>query len=185
PTCARTLRYQSSQLTLGPLLETSGTKTRESAVRKAQAFITVQAGARHSPLAVIQGMTETITLPAAAASLSAQNHVSGLGAPLVAENVLVQELVAELPARVVLPAKPKKVWHPLVSILQCRRRHGRQLSPMWPGMKRGKFFLNYWQQFAHSRPVLPPREVNGNTALFVARTHPQLICRDRPNFGNQ
>jgi len=82
----------------------SGTKTRESAVWKAQAFITVQAGARHSGLAFIQESHRVSGYPVAVASWSAQNHVSVLGVPLVTENVLVQELVAELPALVVLPA---------------------------------------------------------------------------------
>jgi len=140
---AATRLRSSPLLTLSPLLNAfRGEDTGNGRLESTSVYY-VQARARHFRIGAHSRITQTIALTAAAAPLNAQNHVSGLVAPLVAENVLVQELVAELPARVVLPAKPKKLRHPLVSILQCRRRYGRQLSPMRPGMKRGKFFLNY------------------------------------------
>jgi len=55
---------------------------------------------------------------------------------LVAEDVLVQELIAELALWVVLPTQLNKLRHLLVNTRQFRRRRRKQLSPVRPRMKR-------------------------------------------------
>ena len=55
----------------------------------------------------------------------------------IAEDVLVQVLIAELALRVVLPTQVNKLRHLLVNTLQFRRRRCKQLSPVRPRMKRG------------------------------------------------
>ena len=56
---------------------------------------------------------------------------------LIAEDVLVQVLIAELALRVVLPTQVNKLRHLLVNTLQFCRRRCKQLSPVRPRMKRG------------------------------------------------
>src|SRR5208283_1011524 len=56
---------------------------------------------------------------------------------LTAEDVSVQEVIAELPLRIVLPAQLYKRRHLLVNTFQFCRRGCKQFSPVRPRAKRG------------------------------------------------
>src|ERR1700728_2668736 len=72
--------------------------------------------------------------------------------PALAENIRIQELIAEFSLRIVRPAQLNKVGPLLINRFQLRRRRG--------------------EQFPDRRPVLFPGKVNGYTRLFITWTQP-------------
>src|SRR5436309_1561746 len=89
-----------------------------------------------------------------------------------AEDVRVQELIAELALRIVSLTQLYKLGDPIVDSFQFRRRRGKQLSPVRPGVEWSQLFFDPGHQLPDRRPVLFPGKVNRYTGLFVTRTQP-------------
>src|SRR5438093_4866773 len=89
-----------------------------------------------------------------------------------AEDIRVQELIAELALRIVLLTQLYKLGDLLIARFQFRRRRGIQLSPVRPGVEWSQFFFDHGHQLPDRRPVLFPGKVNRYTGLFVTRTQP-------------
>ena len=87
-----------------------------------------------------------------------------------AEDIRVQELIAELALRIVLLTQLYKLGDLLIDRFQFRRRRGKQLSR--PGVEWSQFFLDHGHQLPDRGPVLFPGKVNRYTGLFVTRTQP-------------
>src|SRR5438876_12298550 len=89
-----------------------------------------------------------------------------------AEDIRVQELIAELALRIVLLTQLYKLGDLLIDRFQVRRRRGKQLSSVRPGVEWSQLFFDPGHQLPDRRPVLFPGQVNRYIGLFVTWTHP-------------
>ena len=101
------------------------------------------------------------------------------------EDVGVQEFIAELAARVVARTQLNELRQLFILGFQLRGWHGEELSPVRTGFEWREFLFNDRQQFPDGGPVLLPSEVNCDTRLFVARTHPKTVSSNGTNLSNQ
>src|SRR5438132_4450252 len=77
-----------------------------------------------------------------------------------AEDDRVQELIAELALRIVLLTQLYKLGDPVIDRFQFRRRRGKQLSPVRPGVEWRQLFFDPGYQLPGQQPVLFQGEVN-------------------------
>ena len=91
-------------------------------------------------------------------------------------NILLQKLIPEFPFGIIFCNQIFKIGQRFISRLQYFWIKGEHLAPMWPCIKRRKFFLNLRQQVHYSICFLFPCEVNSNRCLMSARAHPKVVC---------
>src|SRR4051794_32100992 len=86
-----------------------------------------------------------------------------------------QELVSELPARIVLLEQALEIGQPRIAGSQLRGSQGEQLSPVRTDLVRCQLLLDHRKHLADGIPVLLPGEVDGQAGSLVARAHPQAV----------
>ena len=83
------------------------------------------------------------TLTAVPVTVITYTGIPALGhSSVLAEDVSIQEIVAELASGIQLFAQLHKIRQPLITLLELLAGDGEQFSPVWPDLEWSQFFFD-------------------------------------------
>jgi len=102
-----------------------------------------------------------------------------------AEDVGVEELIAEFSLRVVLLEECLVGGHLCVKLLETRRWGGEELCPVRAGSEGSELFFDEGKDGFDCRPLGLPGEVDGEGWAQVGHAEPEIVGGDGAEFGDE